>query len=448
MKKKVDFIIRYEHKVRELESIVLLRLELERRGYSVAFVGNYESEDKISYRPKVLVAPAIYSNNQLRSDWVKYGAIKKIANLQWEQLLGIKEEEDLNDFHIVKEVGQRVVNFCWGKKPHERIVRGGVNPNMAPIVGHINTDLLRGEFKKLLLSKVQLADKYSLDSEKKWYLFISSFAYCDMDDAQRKLCIEALGLDGFNRFTDLSYKSREAILDWFESLLNQDLNIVVIYRPHPDETEKCERLKKMTKKYSNFKVIPSEALKHWINASDKVYNWFSTGIVDAITMRKTYRLLRPVQIDEALDYRMMHSAESIGTEEGFIADKYDLDYKEVIPMNLFNSYYFFTNEFVYLKLCDFLEELLNTNKYDVKYTISEKCSIICMYHIHRISDPIKKLMLKIPTKFYPSLIKKRIVARKEYISLLNKGYEKNVATEEEIKEIAKRLTPIIYGQEV
>ena len=59
-KVKVDFLFRYEHKVRELETIMLLKLELERRGYSVAFVGNYDYKQKDNYQPKVLISPAIY----------------------------------------------------------------------------------------------------------------------------------------------------------------------------------------------------------------------------------------------------------------------------------------------------------------------------------------------------------------------------------------------------
>ena len=46
MREKVDIVIRYEHKVRELESIMLLKIEMERRGYSVAFVANYDYKNK------------------------------------------------------------------------------------------------------------------------------------------------------------------------------------------------------------------------------------------------------------------------------------------------------------------------------------------------------------------------------------------------------------------
>ena len=38
MNQKVDFLIRFEHKIRELESVMLLKLE--RRGYTVELVCN------------------------------------------------------------------------------------------------------------------------------------------------------------------------------------------------------------------------------------------------------------------------------------------------------------------------------------------------------------------------------------------------------------------------
>ena len=71
--KKVDFLIRYEHKVRDLESIMLIRTELERRGYSVAFMCNYEYDRQDRYQDKVLVSPAIYSEANLIGDFKNHG---------------------------------------------------------------------------------------------------------------------------------------------------------------------------------------------------------------------------------------------------------------------------------------------------------------------------------------------------------------------------------------
>lgn len=448
MVKDVDFIIRYEHKVRELESIMLIKIELEKRGYSVALVCNYELEDKIEYKPRVLVVPALYNTDQLKVDWERYGVIKKIANLQWEQLIGVKEEDDVNGFHNVKGIGQRAVNFCWGEKSHNRIIKGGVKPDRAPIVGYINTDLLRGGFKQQLYSKECLAKKYNIDSCKKWLFFISSFAYCEMEEFQVELCKKTRGEKGFFEFTDISYKSRDVILDWFEIVLKSNSNIIIIYRPHPDESEKCVRLKQMSLKYPNFKVIFSEALKHWINASDKIYNWYSTGIVDAIVQNKSYRMLRPVYIPEYLDYRLMNKANSLESEKDFFDDLEDQTVKEVLPLSVFSSYYYIPEDFIYIHICNQLEEMLKNDFFDVKYSFKEKLFAYKCFYSKRVLAPIKKCLKSLPSSMLPNSLKQRIERGDRYRDVISKGYNKNVATEKEITDLYNRLKPIVYGEQV
>lgn len=70
MNQKVDFLIRYEHKIRELESVMLLKLELERRGYTVGLVCNYEHRH--DYEPKVLIVPAGYYTEHFMYEMCKY----------------------------------------------------------------------------------------------------------------------------------------------------------------------------------------------------------------------------------------------------------------------------------------------------------------------------------------------------------------------------------------
>ena len=449
MKKKVDFVFRYEHKVRELESLILIRLELERRGYTVDFVGNYEYDRRNFSQPKVFVAPAVYSDAQLKGDILRYGMLKKIANLQWEQLIGVKEEEDPHGFHNIIGLGQRIVTFCWGQRSRDRFVDTGVAINKVPIVGQINTDLLRSPFDKLLMTKQQLGGKYQIDNHKKWYLFISSFAYCEMDQFQAKLAKEALGEDDFNEFTRVSYESRDAILNWFEKKLVGDSGTIIIYRPHPDETERCQRLKDMAIKYSNFRVIPSEALKHWVNACDKIYNWFSTGVVDVIVMGKPLRMLRPVHIPEYLDYRMMIGALSITNQNDFDNDFDDVSMKEVIDKKLFQSYYHLTSKPVYISICDTLVEMLTTKKYDIKYTIPERFKWIRALAAKHIKKIIKITFLRVlPTRFYPQSYKKLLREREERTQMLKEGYEKNVASQEDIAYFSKLYRPLIYGEEI
>lgn len=447
--KKVDFVFRYEHKVREIESLMLLRLELERRGYTVDFVGNYEYDRKDFSQPRVFIAPAVYTDNQLKGDILRYGMLKKIANLQWEQLIGIKEEEDPHGFHNIVGLGQRIVTFCWGQRSHDRFVNTGVVKNMVPVVGQINTDLLRFPLKRLLMTKQQLGQKYQIDIQKKWYLFVSSFAYCEMDQFQAQLAKEELGEEGFNEFTRVSYESRDAILDWFEKKLVEIPDTIIIYRPHPDETERCQRLKDIAAKYSNFRVIPSEAMKHWVNACDKIYNWFSTGVVDVIVMGKPLRMLRPVHIPEYLDYRMMIDAHSITNQNDFDDDFEDMTMKEVIDRHMFESYYHLSSKPVFKSICDILETMLKTNKYDIKYTIAERIKWIRILAAKYIKHIIKISILRVlPTRFYPQAYKKILKDREEIAQMLKGGYEKNVASQEEIAYFSKIYRPLIYGEEV
>ena len=59
----LDFLILYEHTVREYESDLLLKLELERRGYT-AEIRQLLDRKKLKYftwkKPKVLISSCMY----------------------------------------------------------------------------------------------------------------------------------------------------------------------------------------------------------------------------------------------------------------------------------------------------------------------------------------------------------------------------------------------------
>ena len=64
----LDFLILYEHVVREYESLLLLKLELERRGYSVA-IHQLLDRKKLKYftwkKPKVVVSSCMYDDEAI-----------------------------------------------------------------------------------------------------------------------------------------------------------------------------------------------------------------------------------------------------------------------------------------------------------------------------------------------------------------------------------------------
>ena len=93
----LDFLILYEHTVREYESDLLLKLELERRGYKVA-IRQLLDPKLLSLRlwnkPKVLVASCMYDNEAINSHvYNNIGRCDRIVNLHWEQMLSDTQEE-------------------------------------------------------------------------------------------------------------------------------------------------------------------------------------------------------------------------------------------------------------------------------------------------------------------------------------------------------------------
>lgn len=442
-KKKVDFLIRYEHKLRELESIMLIRTELERRGYSVAFSGNYDYKRDYTFSPKVLVCPSLYATEQLAGNLIEYGIQKKVANLVWEQVFKAKVEEDPNSTCNITGISARAVSFCWGQKSIDRIVGAGVAPDRAVLSGHINTDLLRGKFRKTLISKEELAQKYNLDANKRWNLFISSFVCCEMSDHQHQMLNDSWGIEETTYFTEVSNESRKEIIEWFKKVLVRYPEDIIIYRPHPVEASKSVELKKLAKEFANFRIISDEAIKHWIDASDKIYNWYSTGMIDVVVLNKPVRLLRPIKIRNSQDYYIFANAEQITTTAEFLADYEDLELREIMDRELFGKYYYLPEGFVYQKICDVLEEMYHTDKYDMYYTFGERLKYTYLHLRWRILYPFR--FLKPYLKHIPGY-KKRLEGQLETLDLLKTGYEKNVATDDDIKEIYSRVRPIIYGE--
>lgn len=443
MRQKVDIVIRYEHKVRELEGIMLLKIEMERRGYTVAFVANYDYKDKKRYTPNLIISPAIYNEGQLMIDIPRYGLKKKIANLLWEQVNVRSHEESPQNPQNVYGTGQKTITLCWGDNTKRRLIAAGMPESNAKVVGLINTDFLRKPFTKLLSTKEQLAEEYGINVAAKWNLFVSSFAYCELDAVQEMQIRKDFGDKFFEDYTNISVESRKILLNWFEKALEKYPEEVLIYRPHPDEIAKSQDLHSLVARYPNFHVIGDLSLKHWFNAADKIYNWHSTGIIDAVYLKKTCRMLRPCPIADDYEYRLFDDASQINTLEEFLNDYECLDYTNGLDPLKVSDYYYTPKRHVYLEICDLLEEMLNTSKYDIHYTNDEKYRFRKAFwraEIQRRLSFSKPLLRKLG--LFKETFAKSDIAHK----VQDEGFAKNVATEEELQQLYNKLKPIVYGQ--
>ena len=130
----LDFLILYEHTVREYESDLLLKLELERRGYTVEIRQLLDPKHLRLFgrdKPEVLVASCMYDNEAINSHvYNNIGKCDKIVNLHWEQMLSDTQEE--GDWFNMNGNAKRCVQTCWGRRTAKRLQDHGMDAKTPP----------------------------------------------------------------------------------------------------------------------------------------------------------------------------------------------------------------------------------------------------------------------------------------------------------------------------
>ena len=92
----LDFLILYEHVTREYESLLLLKAELRRRGYT-AEIRQLLDRKRLKYftfqKPRVLVSSCMYDDEAINSHvYNNVGRCGRVVNLHWEQILSDTQE--------------------------------------------------------------------------------------------------------------------------------------------------------------------------------------------------------------------------------------------------------------------------------------------------------------------------------------------------------------------
>ncbi|MDL2325018.1 hypothetical protein LJC61_07745 [Ruminococcaceae bacterium OttesenSCG-928-A16] len=315
----LDFLILYEHVVREYESILLLQAELERRGYT-AEIRQLLDRKKLKYftwkKPKVLVASCLYDNEGINSHvYNNVGKLNKVVNLHWEQMLSDTQEEE--EWFNFGGNAKKCVQTCWGEETRQRLLAHAVPPQNAPVTGAIMMDFLRPEFAGYYQNKTELCKQYGLDKNKRLLLYISSFGYASMNDTEVQELSDMAGTD-FTQFATVNRESMAQTLAWFDTYLTAHPEVELVYRRHPSEWN-SEPLEKLAQKHSNFHVIFEDSVKQWIVAADEIFIWMSTAIAEVYFAGKTCHVLRPSPIPHEFDPVIYKNATTITNYDDFAA---------------------------------------------------------------------------------------------------------------------------------
>lgn len=370
----MDIVIFYEYFVREGENDLLIKHELEKRGYTV-FLSSFSmcsyGKAILKYRPKIVLTPWLrYDDNVWRfTRFLKKPRI--LINLQWEQLYN--EFDKKGGLVNVQDKARYAYHLCWGENSKKELLNLGVPEDHLEITGAVQLDFCNELFSKYYLSRKELGDEFCIDPQKKWHLFISSFAF----DAYNKDDVEKIEKEwgcSYAEFIALSKNSKNILLSWIIEFLQNNPNDIFIYRLHPSEKNDAF-LVSLEEEISNFYIISHYSVKQWIKVCDVINNWFSTSIAEVYACKKMCYLLRPIKIPECYDIEILKKIKHVKTKEEFFIVNRDEKINSVycLAPNIFDEYYsVINNKPAYVRIADYIDKMLKDNKISTPFEFTKE----------------------------------------------------------------------------
>ena len=90
--------------------------------------------------------------------------------------------------------------------------------------------------------------------------------------------IDDWGKEKTDERIEIDTKSRDIIVKWIEEYTKEN-DCEIIYRPHPGELVN-NKLKILSSKHKNIKIIHENSIRTWIKNSDKIHTWYFTLITE------------------------------------------------------------------------------------------------------------------------------------------------------------------------
>lgn len=453
---EVDFLMIYEHKVRELENLCLLKYELDRRGYrtKILYIDSEESLKafKPVYHAKVVMVMACYRSSTLEWHTKDYIRFDKVINLQWEQAVPMNQEEDKNGFRNFSGIAKEVVHISWGKANRNRLINiAGIPERKVKLTGHIGMDFLRPEFAGYYMTREELFEKFGIPADKKVCLFISTFKPESVSAEFLEEMCKRYG-DSWRITHEISVKTQKTILEWITKIVDEDKDVFFVYRPHPSEV--TDELLELQNRYPNMRIIGEYSVHQWILACDLMFSWISTCIVDVFFARKMCYILRPYDMPRENELRIYQDADEIVNYEQFEEAVKRENYNFPIHQEVIGDYYDIDwNRASYLRLADAAEEVYKDDYYKLGKRLlkSYRTSLDAFEKVKRkmaqvtfVYDLYERLLdnEQLDWKWIDKLRKQR-----DNLSEIIRIHQNEMTTQEEIEEIVERIARVLEQRE-
>lgn len=452
--KQLDFLFIYEHKVRELENLCLMKYELDRRGYKTEIIYINDAENalspKILYKTEVLCTMACYHNKTLRWHVKDFIEFEKIIDLQWENIVYPKDEHRVGAYKNYRGIGKDVVRVSWGKQNETRLLETAqMDPEKVKVIGHVGMDFLRYPLSRYYISRKELFDKYGIEQGKKVILFASPYYGDNLSQQYIDDMCNRFG-DNWVDYYHFMCESQKIVLKWFEQLCTENKDTIIIFRPHPGHPSLMADA--MAEKYENFKVIGSESVKQWIVSCDKVFTGNSSVVVEAFFAKKDCQLLFPLETTDGFELKLIEDSTKIRTYSEFEKAVGENNNPFPTPRESIEEIYLVDwKEPSYIKFANMAEEVLNSNYYclnkkqltDFKeYSIWTKiikkiCKVDFVYNVY--------LKLLNSEKIHSRFIENQRKIRAE-VYAAQKADAHELTSEQEIQKIIERITYALEGE--
>jgi len=363
---ELDYLFIYEHKVRELENLCLMKYELDRRGYKTKIVyiddARNAMEEYPIYHTRVLCTMACYDNRTLYWHTKEFVKFDKVIDLQWENIVYAKDENREDAYKNYWEIGKEVVHVSWGIQNVNRLLHAAhMDERKVKLTGHVGMDFLRVPLNRYYLSRSELFQKYDIPMDKKVILFASPYYGDQLTEEYIAGMCRAFGND-WPQYYDFMCESQKIVLSWLEKLCKDNSDIVVIFRPHPGHPSKMAE--ELEKKYCNFLIIATESVKQWIVTCDKIYTGNSSVVVEAFFAKKMCQLLFPLPTTQGFELKLITDSQKIISYEEFNKSVFSSSEEFPTPERSIEEIYLIDwNTPNYIKFADMAEEVLKDDYY-------------------------------------------------------------------------------------
>lgn len=458
--KKIDFLLEYEVKPRELDNMCLVKYELERRGYKVALVNSwYAVTNRIpDYDAEVVVISACYKTSTLNYFTRLAKRWRKVVNMQWEQVTSKDNEKSGTGKLTLKGEAKKAVHVAWGSNDVKYLVEFSSVPQRNVILcGHIGLDFMRERFRGFYASRKELFSRYHINNSNKIGLFISSFSYIGLPESQL-IISRANGVTDAEEYTSISEKSQERIISWILRALEQDKSLEFVYRPHPAEASN-PKLLSVSEKNKRFHVITDESVKQWIIACDDIYMWNSTCVAEVKAAGKTCGILRPIELMDGRNLAIYDGVDYIVSFQEFCDNLYSNCRAFPINDKTMEKYYMDPSpRYSYEILCDELERIYKDETYTIHSNNPERYSMknrvfgyFCGPKLGPLFVRLSQIRIFSTCRIINMISEEYINSEKYYERQRNSSddytrekQEKNSASTKEIRSIIRKINKCIH----